>query len=300
MIYTITFSPSIDLFLDSKNNFNPKGLTRYENFSLLAGGKGINASILLSRLNTTNQALTFFSGDISKIIEKQLLEEKVNYKNFGSINQTRINLKYNDDINNFEINGPKSKISEEQLNNFYLHLSNELKPKDIVMIMGVTDFSVIKKIISIVKDKKAEFVLDIDNPKVIDILSYKPLVFKPNKDELEMILKTKINSKQELDNAANLLLNKGVQNLIISCGSEGSFYYNQTQKYRAIFKPLKIVNSAGAGDSMLAGFVHSLVNNKNNKEAFMFANACGMATVSSKWIGTKQQIGTFIKQIEIN
>lgn len=299
MIYTITFSASVDLFLDSKNEFNKKGLTRYENFYLLAGGKGINASIILQRNNFANKALSFLSGQFEALIKDQLKKESVDLISFKSDNQTRINLKYTDQNNNFEINGPKAIISNQEFNKLLNYLNTNLKENDLVMIMGLSELEYIEEIIKIVKQAKAEFVLDIDDFHVLELLKYKPFVLKPNRDEMEMILRTKIKSEKELILAGKSLLKKGVQNLIISCGADGAYLLNKENVYKAKIAKLRIINSAGAGDSMLAGFCAQMLKSNDLEEAFKYANAYGMATISNKWIGTKEDIEKYLKLVEL-
>lgn len=299
MIYTITFSPSVDLFLDSKNEFNLDGLTRYENFFLLAGGKGINASIILQRNNFANIALTFLNGQFEPLIKKQLISEDVELINFKSENHTRINLKYTDQKNNFEINGPKAQISQKEFRKLLTYLKDELKANDLVMIMGLSEFDYLEQIIKITKKAKAQFVLDIDDPCVLKLLKYKPYVFKPNQHEMEIILETKIKTETELILAGKSLLEKGVQNLIISCGSSGALLLNNKNVFKAKIKKLKVINSAGAGDSMLAGFCAHMIQSNNLINSFKFANAYGMATISNKWIGTREDIKKYLNFVNI-
>ncbi|MGL4342952.1 MAG: 1-phosphofructokinase [Metamycoplasmataceae bacterium] len=299
MIYTITFSPSVDLFVETENKFNINGLTRYDKFELLAGGKGINASILLNRLDFDTSALTFLNGHFGNIIKEQLMNEKVEIIDFKSENETRINLKFNNNINNFEINGPKALISQESIIKLLEFINNKIQQKDVVMIMGNSDMNLVKQIVEILSKKNIKFILDIDNKEIINLLQYKPLAIKPNKDEVETLIDKKINSEEELINAGKKILKMGVENLLISCGGDGAYLFNKNVIYKAIFPKLKIINSAGAGDSMMAGFVSSLINGTNLEEAFLIANACGMATVSNKWIGTKKDVIKFKEQVKI-
>lgn len=298
MFYTITFSPSVDLLIETKDDFKINGLTRYENSLMLAGGKGINASIILKRLNFETTAITFLNGSFSKIIQDQLNEEKINLISLPSKNETRVNIKFNNQIDNFEINGPLSIISKKTKEKLMELISN-LKKEDVVFIMGRSDMDLVEEIVKELNQKEIKFVLDIDSKRVLNLLKYKPFAIKPNLNELETLIERKINSEDEIINSAKNLLERGLQNLIISCAEKGSYFVNKNKILKIETPNLKIVNSAGAGDSMLSTFVAHYIKSNNEEESFVLSNAAGMATVSSKWLGTKKQIDEFKSTLKV-
>ena len=120
MNYTITFSPSIDYVIDNQiNKFVKNNLTRVENYYLLPGGKGLNATYIMNELNVKNTAITFTYGKTEKLFLDLLKDYGI--KNYEAINlksdlDIRINVKYFDKENNFEINGPSPKINKKEIN----------------------------------------------------------------------------------------------------------------------------------------------------------------------------------------
>jgi len=143
MFYTITFSPALDLLIETKNKFDQNGLTRYENSTLLVGGKGLNASIILKRLGFESTAITFMNGSMSNLIIEQLEKENIKLISFPSENDIRINIKFNNQVNNFEINGPSSIISSDSKNKL-LQLIPSMTKNYVVFIMGKSDMVLVE------------------------------------------------------------------------------------------------------------------------------------------------------------
>jgi 1-phosphofructokinase len=281
MFYTITFSPSIDLLIETDNQFDRNGLTRYEDSELLAGGKGINASVVLNRLGFETTAITFMNGSISNIITEQLKKEKVNLISIPSENNTRINIKFNNQINNFEINGPASIISKESEDQL-MKLIASMTKDDVVFIMGRSDMVLVENIVKILSANNIKFILDIDSKEVIKLLKYKPFVIKPNILELATLMEVKIRNEHDIIKHGNKLIQLGLQNLLVSCADEGSYFINKNKILKIETPRLKVVNSSGAGDSMLATFVAKYIESNNEEQSFILGNAAGMATVSSQ------------------
>ncbi|MGL6124975.1 MAG: 1-phosphofructokinase [Metamycoplasmataceae bacterium] len=298
MFYTITFSPSIDFFIETDNQFDRNGLTRYENSSLLAGGKGINASIILKRLGFETKAIGFVKGPMSNIIIEQLDKEKVEFIKIPSENETRINVKFNNQVNNFELNGPASIISEKSKSKL-LELVSKFKKDDVVLIMGKSDMNLVEKIIQELNKKEVKFVLDIDSKEILKLLKYKPFAIKPNSMELESLMGIKIKNENDIIKCGQKLLDNGLQNLLISCAEKGSYFMNNKKILKIETPKLKVVNSSGAGDSMLAAFVANYVNTNNEESSFILGNAAGMATVTSTWLGSSKKINDFKKELKI-
>ena len=133
---------------------------------------------------------------------------------------------------------------------------------------------------------------------MLDYLSYKPILVKPNIDELEAIFETKINEDNLLDYARKLN-ELGAENVIVSRGKDGSIFVSDDIALKA--KPIngKLINSVGAGDSMVAGFVYALKNGKSKEEAYRLAIACGTATAFSEDIAEREYLYEMLEKVEV-
>lgn len=298
MFYTITFSPALDLLIETENQFDRNGLTRYEESTLLPGGKGINASIMLKRLGFESTAITFMSGPLSNVITTGLKEEGIKLISIPSENNLRINIQFNNQLNNFELNGPGSIINNESKEKL-MTLISKMTKDDVVFIMGKSDMNFVDDIVKELSKKDIKFVLDIDSKEIINLIKYKPFAIKPNLYELQTLMNKKIKKDEDIIKVGKELVLLGVQNLLVSCGDKGSFFINKNKTLKIETPKLKIVNSKGAGDSMLAIFVASYIKSSNIEESFILSNAAGMATVVSKWLGSYELVEKFKNELKI-
>lgn len=114
-----------------------------------------------------------------------------------------------------------------------------------------------------------------------------------------MIFGEKID-KSNLLHYAKRLNDLGAQSVIISMGKDGSIFISEDLILKA--KPIegRLINSVGAGDSMVGGFVYGLKNGLSKKEAYKLAVACGTATAFSEDIAKKELIYEILKRVEVN
>ena len=105
--------------------------------------------------------------------------------------------------------------------------------------------------------------------------------FTPNETEASFYLKKKVESKEEIEIAAKMFLEKGVKNIVITLGSRGVYFANSTENYfvDAFNLKDKVIDTTGAGDAFNGAFAYALSNNHKNKEALKFANkVAGIST----------------------
>ena len=105
--------------------------------------------------------------------------------------------------------------------------------------------------------------------------------FTPNETEASFYLKKKVESKEEIEIAAKMFLEKGVKNIVITLGSRGVYFANSTENYfvDAFNLKDKVIDTTGAGDAFNGAFAYALSNNHKNREALKFANkVAGIST----------------------
>ena len=217
MIYTITLNPALDYYMNFSNKEIKKWAKTKEKL-LIPGGKGINASYLLSGLSRKNIAIILSGGDTGQILCNKLKKDKINFINFDTKNEIRINVKAKFKDTYELLTSSKNlnnKIEQELLN----YLKQNLVKDDLIMIMGskMENLSekVFEKISKIAKEKKANIAYDIGNKKILNLLKYKPFVIKPNVKELSKWFDVKINSYNDIKKYSLKLIKMGAQNVIV-------------------------------------------------------------------------------------
>lgn len=296
MIYTITTNPAIDYILRF-DKFEDGATIRASEDEKYPGGKGIMASKILYNLGEKSVNLGFVGGFIGEYIANSIRDLGLD-ENFVRIKEnSRINVKLKYDKET-EINAKGPKISKEEVQKFFDSLE-EIEKGDVIVISGSLPYSLDSDFYKKVIEKtEADFTIDIADKKLLDYLAYKPLLVKPNEEELGKIFETEIND-DNLVQYARKLNELGAKNVIVSLGGKGSIFVDENKAYRA--KPIhgKLVNSVGAGDSMVGGFVYGMVNKLEKIDAYKLAVACGTATAFSPDIANRDMINQILNKVEV-
>ncbi len=306
MIYTITFNPAID-YVIKVQEFKTGKINKSKEEYIFPGGKGINVSIVLKTLEQETTAIGFIAGFVGKEIEKQV--QKYGIKtDFIEIenNNSRINVKIlneskekknNANTENQEtaINARGPYIDKKYLELLYKKLEI-LKNEDILVLSGsvpsgISD-SIYEEICQKLKNRNIKIVVDSTGDLLLKTLKYKPYLIKPNQQELEEIFGIKISTQDEALEYAEQLQKKGAQNVIVSMGIDGAVLLDEngySYKMKAL-NTKDAINTVGAGDSMIAGFLagHEMFN--NYEKALQIGVAAATATTNTLFLATKEKI----------
>jgi 1-phosphofructokinase len=300
MIYTVTFNPSIDYVIQLEN-FKVGEVNRIESEHKYPGGKGINVSRVLNNFSVENVALGFLGGFTGEFINNFLTREGVK-TDFVKINEdTRINVKLKAEEET-EINGAGPVISHDHLESLYEKL-NKLKEEDIIVLAGNVQKNLPRDIYSQIqerlKDKKLKFVVDTTGEALVSTLKNKPFLIKPNSSELEEIFGVNINTREEIINYGEKLLNMGAENVVVSMAAEGALLICKDGVYHASAPKGEVKNSVGAGDSLIAGFIAQFTRSGDIVEAFRWGAATGSATAFSLDLCSESYVKELIDQVKI-
>ena len=300
MIYTVTLNPSID-YIVRLDQVQVGSVNRMDSDDKFAGGKGINVSRVLKRLDIPNTATGFIGGFTGKFITDTLADEEIETRFVQVAEDTRINVKIKADQET-EINGTGPTVELAQLEELKAILSG-LTSEDTVVFAGSSAKNlgnvIYKDLIALTRQTGAQVVCDFEGQTLIDSLDYQPLLVKPNNHELGDIFGVKLENLDEIEKYARELLAKGAQNVIISMAGDGALLVTSEGAYFA--KPIKgtVKNSVGAGDSMVAGFTGEFVKSKDAVESFKWGVACGTATTFSDDLATAEYIKETYEKVEV-
>ncbi|MGX7058851.1 1-phosphofructokinase [Vagococcus humatus] len=291
MIYTVTLNPSID-YIVHVDDFKEGQLNKTKQTIKLPGGKGINVSRILNRLGTPSLALGFLGGFTGEFIQDWLTKEGIQTTFTQIADDTRINIKLKSQTET-EINGNGPKLTSEEIQQFKEQL-NQVTKGDIVVFSGSMPPSLpshfYAELIQLVKEKQGEFVIDTTGDSLLQALKEKPLLVKPNHHELADMFQVTFSSLEDIFPYGKKLVEMGAQQALVSLGGEGALLFTATHIYYASAPKGILKNSVGAGDSMVAGFIHGLQQTNQPEEAFRYGVACGSATAFSDDLATYQAI----------
>ena len=300
MIYTITFNPSLDYVLKVPELSLGK-INRSENEKIYIGGKGINVSRVLKTLGMKSIPLGFIAGFTGKELKSKLIDSGIEPE-FIEVREgnTRINVKIKGQMETaINANGPN--INDYSIA-LLLKQIDDLDSNDIVVLAGYVpstiDSSIYALICKKLYDKNIPFVVDTSGKHLIDSLKYNPFLIKSNKEELEECLGIKVLSIDDLRKGIKRLQELGALNVLVSLGEDGAMLIDDEGNEYGLSAPdINVVNTVGAGDSMLAGFMYGFLKNRDYKEALIYGVACGTATAQCDDLATIDKIEIMLDKL---
>ncbi|WP_299086808.1 1-phosphofructokinase [uncultured Metabacillus sp.] len=300
MIYTVTLNPSVDYIVEV-DQFEIGSLNRTVADTKFPGGKGINVSRVMQRLGVETEALGFIGGFTGKFVEDFLRAENIQ-TNFVKVSgDSRINIKLKTEVET-EINGLGPSITDEQLAEFFAVFEKMTEEDTVVLagsIPGTLPASIYKEIISLCKDKQIKVVADVSGEALKEVISENPYLIKPNHHELGELFQTDIQTVEEALKYGKKLVEQGVKHVIVSLAEKGALLITERTSLIANVPKGKVLNSVGAGDSVVGGFLSALQKNYSMEEAFKIGVAAGSATAFSMELCTKEKIEELLPKVEV-
>ena len=251
------------------------------NFKEVPGGKGANQAVAMARLN----------GNVSMI-------GKVGEDGFG---QTLINSLKNDKVDTTYIQtangatgvalitvdknaqnsivvspGANFEVKEDDIDNNI----EAIKNSDIVVLQLETPLNTIKYALNEAKELNKYTIL---NPapavKLDDEIIKNVDLLTPNETELEIISGVSIETEEDIHRASQIMIEKGVKELIVTLGSKGSLYINKEKSMFQKSYKVEAIDTTAAGDSYTGALAVALSNDKTIEEAMDFASKVGALSV---------------------
>lgn len=302
MIYTVTFNPAID-YIIRLDKFETGKINRVTYEQVLGGGKGINVSIVLGNLGHKSTALGFLAGFTGEEIKRQLRTFNA-ADDFVQLDEgfSRINVKAKADVET-EINGQGPKISDAKRDELFAKLAT-LGEGDTLVLSGsipnTLPDDMYERTLEPLQDKGIRIVVDAEKGLLLKVLKFHPWLIKPNNHELGDMFGVKLTSNEQIVEYAKKLQEKGARNVLISMAGDGAILL--TEDGKDYFSPApkgKLVNSIGAGDSMVAGFIAGYTeSNGDYLQAFHMGLATGSASAFSENLATRPEVEALLKTIE--
>lgn len=300
MIYTVTFNPALD-YVIRMESLKLGTVNRSSAEAVYYGGKGINVSTVLKNIGVDSVALGFVAGFTGKEIEEGV-------KNMGVATDfiklpegmSRINVKIKAEQET-EINGQGPAISMEKVEKLFEKL-DRLEKGDCLVLAGTIPASlpsdIYEQIMDRLKDKEIRIVVDATKDLLLNVLKYHPFLIKPNNHELGEMFGVGLKTDEEIVEYAKKLQERGARNVLISMAGDGAILLTETKEVYKMGVPKgTVVNSVGAGDSMVAGFVASYFKEHDYLKALKFGTATGSATAFSEGLATMDKVEELLKTL---
>lgn len=285
MIYTVTFNPAIDYVVHPAGGLKLGQVNRNDREEFQFGGKGINVSNVLRTLGHDSIALGFVAGFTGDGLETGLAAMGLTTR-FLRVEQgmTRVNVKIKADQET-EINGIGPVITQADMARLYAQLDG-IAPGDTLVLSGSIPACLAsdtyEKIMARLENRGIRIVVDATQELLVKVLKYKPFLIKPNNHELEEIFHRPLTDDEQIIACAKALQDMGGRNILVSMAGDGALLLDERGGVHRIGCPKgKVVNSVGAGDSMVAGFLAGFLEQDDYDYALKLGTAAGSATAFS-------------------
>ena len=294
MILTVTLNPTIDISYYIPN-LVPGNVIRVQEKAEHAGGKGINVAKVAKLLKQNVIATGFLGGSNGDFINSSLIKAGIISSFVMVEEQTRTCISVNDMSNGkqTELLEAGSVATEEMQDRFVDHYCELLEDCEYVVLAGSVppgiDTSFYPKLIKLAKSANKFVVLDTSDKLLkasIDLCPEDINIIKPNRDELSVCLGRTIKTLEETISAAKEIQRRGIQTVIVSLGKDGAIFVTEDEVYRGTTPDIKIVNTVGCGDSLVAGYVTGIIRKYSFEDRIKLAMAVSTANALSREIGS--------------
>lgn len=301
MIYTVTFNPCLD-YVVGVDNLTLGAVNRVSTEAVMAGGKGINVSIVLKNLGHPSCALGFLAGFTGDEIARRLQLQGVD-TDFIEVGHgmSRINVKVKS-TEETEINGIGPDITPSDIEALYAKL-DALASDDILVISGSVPAAlpgdIYERIMERLEGRGIRIVVDATRELLMNVLAFHPFLVKPNNHELGEIFGVELKARKDVVPYAKKLQELGARNVLVSMAGEGAVLVAENGDVIESPSPKgTVVNSVGAGDSMVAGFIAGYLESDGNcEQAFRMGVCAGSASAFSLGLAERDQVEELLATI---
>lgn len=301
MIYTVTFNPCLD-YVVRVDGLSLGSVNRTVEETVMAGGKGINVSIVLKNLGHDSCALGFLAGFTGDEIARQLTAAGVR-TDFIPVahGMSRINVKVRAEQET-EINGMGPGITDADVEALYAKL-DALAADDTLVISGSVPAAlpadIYERIMRRLDGRGVRIVVDATRDLLTNVLPFRPFLIKPNNHELGEIFGVELATRESVVPYAKRLQERGARNVLVSMAGEGAVLVAEDGNVVASPSPTgTVVNSVGAGDSMVAGFIAGYLESGGSfEQAFRMGVCTGSASAFSLGLAERDQVEALLAQL---
>lgn len=276
MISTVTLNVSIDKAYKIKGSVESGKVIRVLECNNTAGGKGLNVSRVISICGEEVLATGFVGGHCGALVEELL--ENDNIKNqFTHVNsETRSCINILDENNiSTEFLEKGSSVNKNEIDKFIEDFNQIIDNSNIITISGSVPQGVPTDIyatlIKMIKAKNKKVILDASGDLLKEGIKALPTMIKPNSEEMENLLGISINNREEVIKSAIKLYESGIELVVVSLGGDGALLVCEEGVYHGKPPKIKVVNTVGCGDSMVAAFAVAMERGYSNIDSLKYA-----------------------------
>lgn len=281
-VLTITLNPAIDVTIQL-NELQVGEVNRQESVEIHAAGKGLNIAQVLKDLGHEVIVSGFLGTTNRQIFDNHFKEAQFQPEFIYIEGETRQNIKIAEHSGRMtDLNGKGFLVSELDKKNLFQTIEMILPQVDVIAIAGSLPqgFSIdeLKQLIKLIQGQGKKVALDTSGKALVAAIECQPWMIKPNTDELvesyQLPAATYAEQKKLFENLAE------IEHVVISMGEDGVNWLHNTHPLHAKAPKVVVKSTVGAGDSLLAGMIHGLMNGFSAEETLKTATAIASHAVT--------------------
>ena len=307
MITTVTLNVSIDKAYKIKGCVESGKVIRVLECNNTAGGKGLNVSRVASLCGEEVLATGFVGGHCGALAEELLEKDNIKNKFTHVKSETRSCINILDENNvSTEFLEKGDSISDEEINAFLDDFDKIIEDSNVITISGSAPQGVPTDIyttlINMIKDKNKKVILDASGDLLKEGIKALPTMIKPNSEEMENLLNVSINNEEEVIKNAIKLHESGIELVVVSLGSDGALLVCKEGVYHGKPPKIKVVNTVGCGDSMVAAFAVAMERGYSNIDSLKYAISISAANAMTFSTGSfnSEDVDNIFENTQIN
>ncbi len=311
MILTVTPNAALDKTYRVEG-FRLDAVNRPSQTYTVAGGKGINVARVYRTLGGHPLATGFLGGNQGRIVADAMQREGVPSDMVSVEGETRLCIAAIDSITGTqtEINESGPEVSPQEIRKLFDCVIRLLSQEtfSFVVLSGSlppgAPPTLYAELIELARTRRTLVALDTSGEPLREGLKARPWIIKPNKTELEALLHRPLSNRREALQAAQDLVQGGIEMVLLTLGAEGAMLVNPAGAWFAIPPPIEFASAVASGDSFLAAFLwHWTAGDPPADPACALQLATGAGAANAAVIGagfcTRESILTLAHRTEV-
>jgi 1-phosphofructokinase family hexose kinase len=285
MIVTLTPNPSIDRTV-SIDRLDPGEVHRATGSRIDPGGKGINVARALTQNGTESLAVLPSGGPEGHLLEELLNRAGTAYLAVPITGTTRMNIAVIEpDGTTTKLNEPGPTLSPDELGATLAAITGRIAD-GVEWVVGCGSLppgmpaDVYADLVRSGHEAGAKVAIDTSGAPLTAAVPAGPDLIKPNLEELEELVGTSLHTIGDVRDAARRLVDGGIGTVVVSLGRHGALLVGRDDLAHASAHIERPVSTVGAGDSLVAGYLHAVCRGDDPGKALATGVAWGAAAVS--------------------
>jgi 1-phosphofructokinase len=259
VIVTVTPAPAIDWTV-AVDNLEVGGVNRGQTIAREPSGKGVNVTVALNRSGVDSLAVVPVGGSTGDLFRTLAADEGFSLHAVDIDADLRINVTVRDDSGrDTKVNLPGAAMTSDEVEAMVAAVQRTLSGAHTLVIAGSVpegvSNSLYPRLVQLGNEAGVRVALDTSGPAFTEGLAAQPTLIKPNHHELGDEVGRRMVTLGDVVEACQELRSRGIPQVLASLGASGAYYQDDNHSLYGFVTGVKPVNSVGAGDALLAGFI---------------------------------------------